>query len=354
MKNNENEGESRYKEKDNWDKVSIILRPVGGLLAAIAITSLGFIGSHALHERQSDELNLRLYTELMSNREAAENSLRKDMFEKIFASFLEPAKKSGNDGKDTLEKELEQIESKLLSLELLTRNFHESLDIKPLFIHVLLEIIDLKREFGKRESPGEEEINKQDPYRKLDRYRKNLFKITERIRTKQREVLAEAGDEFIMEIPLGDLCDGKNPLESLDGVRCDQKGFKKKKTLKFGDDYEREFEIFIPRAYLEWNMLRMEVKATLRKGTARKKEDKKKFWMGRFDFPTVDNTYLSANERYAVIFDKIDREKNIAKISLVYFPASFTGLKEKSFYHQKAMQYLVGESKLFKENRPLK
>jgi len=51
---------------DFWDKLAIILAPVGGLLTAIAVASLGFIGSSALERQQSSEEKLRLCSELMS------------------------------------------------------------------------------------------------------------------------------------------------------------------------------------------------------------------------------------------------------------------------------------------------
>ena len=41
--------------KDWWDKLAIVLSPLGGLLTAIAVASLGLIGSRALDRQQSSE-----------------------------------------------------------------------------------------------------------------------------------------------------------------------------------------------------------------------------------------------------------------------------------------------------------
>ena len=38
-------------DKDRWDKLAIILAPVGGLLTALAVASLGIFGSRALDQR---------------------------------------------------------------------------------------------------------------------------------------------------------------------------------------------------------------------------------------------------------------------------------------------------------------
>lgn len=130
------------KKKDFWDKLSVISRPVAGLLTGLAIASVGFFGSRFLEGKQAMESNLRLYSELMTKREDSENSLRKDMFEKISQSFLKfPNEKID----DNIKNKLNQIDLKLLQLDLLARNFHDSLDMKPIFKQILHEIIYLKR-----------------------------------------------------------------------------------------------------------------------------------------------------------------------------------------------------------------
>ena len=80
------------KHKDFWDKVTVVLHPMGGVLTAVAVTFVGMKGSQVLDRRQSVDTNARLYSELMSRREEAESSLRKDMFVSIISSFLQPSR----------------------------------------------------------------------------------------------------------------------------------------------------------------------------------------------------------------------------------------------------------------------
>lgn len=108
--------------RDRWDKATVFLHPMGGLLTAISVAVVGVMGSSVLNERQALDTNARLYSELMSRREESESSLRKDMFGTIIQTFLKP----GADDLDT----------KVLNLELLAYNFHESLNLKPLFLDV--------------------------------------------------------------------------------------------------------------------------------------------------------------------------------------------------------------------------
>src|SRR5215471_17234445 len=160
---------SDHKERDSWDKAAIVLQPVGGLLTALAVAILGFWTSSylrareqreaALRERmQTAETNARLYSELTSKREEADSALRKDMFTSIINSFL-------REGPAT-------VEQKMLNLELLVYNFNESLNLKPLFMHI-------QREIGNNPRAAE--------------YRKRLHEVAEEVIKKQMLVISDGG-----------------------------------------------------------------------------------------------------------------------------------------------------------------
>ena len=87
---------------------------------------LGYWFNASLNERQQIDNNIRLYAEMMGRREEADSNLRKDMFNSILTTFMseDPGAKITDE---------EEIRQQILSLELLAYNFHESLDIGPLF-----------------------------------------------------------------------------------------------------------------------------------------------------------------------------------------------------------------------------
>src|SRR5262245_56237204 len=116
--------------KDHWDKLGVFLHPLGGLFTALAVAIVGMKGSQVLDKRQSVDTNARLYSELMSRREEADSSLRKDMFVSIISQYLRP---SDND-----------LDGKVTNLELLAYNFHDSLDLRPLFFDLQRRINKLK------------------------------------------------------------------------------------------------------------------------------------------------------------------------------------------------------------------
>ena len=134
---------------------------------------IGFFGSSYLKDReiaenvtrermQAYETNVRIYTELMSRREDSESALRKDMFVSIIQSFFRP-------GTATLDE-------RVLNLELLSYNFHESLNLKPLFIF-------LEEKVGVASDP------------RTKRYLDRLYNVATEISRKQMLVLESAGQK---------------------------------------------------------------------------------------------------------------------------------------------------------------
>ncbi|RKY84330.1 hypothetical protein DRP98_05210 [candidate division KSB1 bacterium] len=297
------------KEKDRWDKADIILKPVGGFLTALAVAALGFFGSNYLKAReaaerssrermQATEMRVRLYSELMSKREEAESALRKDMFKSIIESFLKPGSAS--------------LEEKVLNLELLAYNFHESLNLKPLFIHLRKHITFAK---------NYKKATKQE-------YIERLNKVAREVTRKQLLVLEGAGEKF----------DRTIDLESL---RKTPGGIPLKEATLTLDNIERSFKVFV----LEADPKMKEIKVRLEIRTPKESEEvdieNAEFWVGFFDFPMIDNTRLSHDQRCAIVLNEF--EESGTHITVIYFPGSYASLKEKPYYEEVRQQLLLGE-----------
>ena len=285
-------GATETKKKDNWDKWNIVLKPIGGLLTAIAIALLGFIGSHYLEARQETELRIRLYTELITKREEAESALRKDMFTLIISPFLKR------------ESSITHEES-VLNLELLAYNFHESLNLKPLFIHLKKKVIQdttLKKK------------NKIEYQEYLDR----LDNVAREITRKQMAVLETAGKTFERTIDLDSLQNTPGGIQLEDDILRVNK-------------VERHFRI----KALDVNSITKEIKIRLEIRTSNDFTEnpiEAEFWIGFFDFPMIDNTRLSHDQRCGIVLNKFEKQR--AEISLLYFPGSHASLKEKPYYQE--------------------
>lgn len=270
--------------KDLWDKVDIVLRPLNGLFTALAVALLGYYTSNILRQREMRETNERVYTELMSSREQAESALRKDMFVSIIQSFLRPQSAS--------------LEDRMLNLELLAYNFHESLNLKPLFVHLNKQIA------------ASSEPNKAEYYTRLNQ-------VAREITTRQMVLLEQVGKKFSRTVDFDKL--RANP----GGIELEQESI----TL---NGTEREFMLSV----VEADPRRREL--TLELGVRTPQESplvrRLTFHVGYFDFPTIDNTRLSRDQRAAVVLNEFG--EGGADLTLVLFPGSYASLKEKVSYDE--------------------
>jgi len=283
--------EGPVKKRDIWDKIDILMHPMGGLLTAAAIALLGFITSSALNQRQAIDTNTRLYTELMSRREESESALRKDMCVSIINSFVSP--------RDT------GLDASMLNLEMLAYNFHESLNLKPLFEEML-----------RRVAAEEEEAKTPKAIEENAVYMDRLESMAREIVRRQMIVLEGVGKRFDRTIDLTN-DPGGTSLEpatlTLDGVPT-------------------TFAIDI----LEVDRKNREIRIGLNIETPDPEQGRQTkvatFGVSYFDFPMIDNTRLASGQRCSVVLNNMSDQS--ADITLVLFPGSYASLKEKPYYNE--------------------
>ena len=170
----------KKEKRDKWDKIVIILQPLGGIITALTIGLVSYFGTSYLNSKQNNDSKIRLYTELMSGREAAESALRKDMFNSILGTIL---------------KDSHSLNENILQLELLAYNFHESLNLMPLFVYL------------------NRQISTEKNTRLREEYRKRLYKMASDVTSKQISSLEGAATRESMFITFsGDSTDYKPGL----------------------------------------------------------------------------------------------------------------------------------------------
>ena len=303
--------------KDNWDKVDLFLKPAAGLLTALTIGLVGWYGSSVIDRTQARDTDVRLYAQLMSQREEAETSLRKDMFNSIIGTFLK-AKPSGND-----------YEQQVLNLELLAYNFHEALDLAPLFKDVYMKILE-----------------KNDAHAK--EYIRRLEKVAAEVKSKQIAALEESGGKLDATIDLGKLKDNLAGLKIIDGTISAHSGVA-------GGSYaslqktQFKLEVLSADPIKKEIRVKLEVRQAQDTNAGTKPEDASYsvFTVSPFDFPMIDNTRLPHGWRCAIVVRKFG-DPNV-EITLVYFPGSRASLKEKPFYDEAMHDLLTTRSSLNKE-----
>jgi hypothetical protein len=275
------------KTRDRWDKLGVLLAPVGGLLTAISVAFVGVEGSKVIDRRQAAETNARLYSELMSRREESESSLRKDMFVSIIQSFLQP--QAGD------------LDTKVLNLELLAYNFHESLNLKPLFL-------DLQRRLRVSRDP------------ERDDFRLRLNRVAREITARQLFALEGRGESFRRTVDLEELDRVGRTGLGLDGETINVGGMTCDTALRV---------LEVDRAQQQLRV-RLEVRSP--EGTSEVSDARATFDVGFFDFPMIDNTRLSNGLRCAVTLGAFSTAS--ADLVITCFPGEYASLKDRLFYDE--------------------
>ena len=285
---------------------------------------LGYWFNSSLNERQQDDTNSRLYIEMMGRREEADSNLRKDMFNSILTTFM------SKDPSQRLSSE-EQVRQQILSLELLAYNFHESLDIAPLFK-------DVERRIpmsGKGPDPG-----------LLSRLESVALQVIEHQLTALSDVgTVERGDALTEKIKdfQAHIMFGMRALK--DPMVKPGEGAARLCMSMEATDRSRHYRQFVLEL-INYNQQAREVQVRLYVSQLLTQEECQKpdldmeakrevdtnFQVGLFDFPMIDNTRLSGSERSAVSLTALN--PNVVSITLAYFPASRASLKDKPYYDE--------------------
>ena len=279
--------------RDGWDRLQIMLQPVGGLFTAIAIALLGAKSSDYLERRQAADTNARLYSELMSRREESESALRKDMFQTIIGSFVN----SNARGTD--------LDSEVLNLELLAYNFHESLNLKPLFMDIRRRIL-----------AGEQESKTPEAKTKYQGYMDRLERVAREIARKQMIVLEGVG----------------KTLDRTIDMTADPIGSTLEPATLTLESRQATFSIDVLDVNPKDREITIGLSVETPDSTLGRQTKTATFITSYFDFPMIDNTRLAGGDRCAVVLNGFSDQS--ADLTLVFFPGAYASLKEKPYYSE--------------------
>jgi len=306
------------------------------LVTALTIAFVSYAASDYLSKNQEKEAKTRLYSELMTKREESESALRKDMFNSIMGNIL----------KDKVSVSLDE---KILQLELLTYNFHESLNLMPLFEYL-------------NRCTNEE---KMDPALRRT-YKNRLIKMSKATISKQISTL-EAVSKPITFTYEDTLFTYKNKKEyktdSTFRAHIDELYEQNSTALNGGESFCTYVDsVFNGRTYdsiqqvirikvLDYDTGNTFVKVRLTiqtvypgKNTISEMPRQTEFIVNYFEFPMIDNTRLKNDMRLAVVLNGIASEdrfnesgqpagkSNRIEFKVIYFPGSRSSLKEKPYF----------------------
>jgi hypothetical protein len=317
-----------------WIEISqVVAMPIVTLV-------VGYLLNSSISTSQTRDSNLRLYADMMGRREEADSALRKDMFQSILQTFVSTTPGGRGDP-----------EAQVLNLELLAYNFHESLDLGPLFKHV-------QRQLGTRGSA------ERDPKDQTLLWR--LERVAEEVKERQLAAISESGvvergeldvtkvgssawalGRAALQPKAGEmrggatLCLSYTSTDVLSPTMDANTRFRQFRVefLDFAPD-RREVELSLA---VSKPLAREQCEQLLESGVERANiETEAQFWVGPFGFPMIDNTRLSRSERCSVSVIRI--LDNSVTVAISYFPASRASLKDKPYYDEVLQDLLRNRS----------
>jgi len=257
------------------------------LLGTLAIpATLGYVSyvyQQSQAERQLDDARLRLYTELLSKREDADTSVRRGIFDKVLETYLKPGQ--------------QDLQVKIVALELLAANFHDALDLGPLFWQLDREV---------EGTPGSRKTS----------LARQLARVANDVKDRQVGNLEAVGKLEERQVQLEDT---KNPVIDADFSFANPDALNG--TLK---SLKRHFTVSVAEHDPERKRVYVHVRAS-----PATDERQWGFWLDVFDFPMANFTRLSKEERFTVVLKRY--EPPSAHIALIYFPGARSGVRDKPF-----------------------
>ena len=317
--------DAEKKGRRHWIEISqVVAMPIVTLV-------VGYLLNSSISSSQTRDSNLRLYADMMGRREEADSALRKDMFQSILQTFVSSPGGRGD------------AEAQVLNLELLAYNFHESLDLGPLFKHVQRQLTAKAAEA-------------RDPKDQTLVWR--LERVAEEVKERQLAAISESGSvergeldvtrmgsdawslgRSVVRLKPGEMRGGATLCLSFTAA-----DFGMTVAAAPAAPHYRQFRI----EFLDFAADRREVELALAVSKPLDRahcesiqeaaveranvETEAQFWVGPFGFPMIDNTRLSRSERCSVSVIRI--LDNAVTVAISYFPASRASLKDKPYYDE--------------------
>lgn len=281
------------KPRDLWDKLDIVLK---GLLP-VAVAAVGYFGTSYLSGQQRAESTRQFYTSLQAQRETADGNLRKEMFSYVIGNFL--GKVEGDPQK------------RVVGLEMLALNFHDSFDLLPLFEDTYLTVLAQAR-------------NPEESARLVTR----LVELSREINDRQIAALADVNHQWrrVVDLRAGAPGGGIGPLPAIELRPLTLHGGKPPSAAAGGPPDLLDLRLNV----IEIDASQSRVKVSLEVWDRVKSLIvERRFWVSPFDFPALHNIRLPRRERVALVLNAF--EDDHVDLTVLHFPEARASLKEKPY-----------------------
>ncbi len=256
-------------KRDRFDLVIKIVTAIGAVMTGIFLPLV-------FHISEEKNRESHLYIETMTQREKSDSDLRSKMFDSLIGSYF-------GKGMET------NPEKQMLYLHLLTLNFQEFFDARPLFKDLHKTLTDEKKQ-ERLLAIAREETNRQ------------VNMLTSPDREPAEMVLCVTDTEECHKAGTFNLKIKQGKLLPLD-VR-----------LKEVDSSSARVRISVPPQTFPFK-------------TA-------EFSVSFFDTPFMQNTKLADGTRFSFILKSVDTKSQIAEIEMITFPDAYMSLRDRPYFDE--------------------
>jgi hypothetical protein len=324
-------------KRDLWGKaesLAKILAGVGVIIGSIAIPIIIGKTSDQSHRAQ-------VYMQVMSEREKADTAIRQEMFKTLLTNYL-----GRFDADKNVRETPESFRRRIMFLDLLSLNFQEYLNARPLFEDVRSRLERAKA----RERKGSKE------YDVMGKLQEELFRVAKNVASRQSSTLALSGLNRSFDLQKGEVvCVRLHPVDNLKELSDKPLEGTRHGSCTEGADTKGPVDIdnvlpAIDVELLEVNESDVQVKVTpnresFSKGTFiySRGATSVEFQASYFDTPYMDNTRLFDGSRFALLVTSIEKESNTAHFDVVIFKGDFSSLRDRPVFEEMLKKLNEGE-----------
>ena len=316
--------------KSGWKlKATEIIDIVVKLVPAAAVLMAAFIANNFQAAMST--------TNLLSQREQADSTLRANMFQ----GLINPILGSQKDGQDI------PIDREQLMVELLALNFHESFELKPLMLHV---------EHRRAQQEIKEKFTDEEKTKKINQLRS----IARRVLQRQLAMISKGASDSrsvhqtciyridlegeakaggAQEYPSPPPCSTiKRTFRELIEIKSPNGAYSL--YLEIYPPHESDLQIHPSHESTSWEEQSFQVELSVFDHKHKKSVADHDFMLTWFDFPFTDNTVIADGTRFSLVINAIDAEKKSARFNLVWFPQDYFSARERPINHSQFREKL--------------
>jgi hypothetical protein len=254
------------------------------LPAALVFVPLWYQSREA--SRTLADQQFRLYTELLNKREEVDAQVRRGLFEKLLGGFLDANPTS--------------IDTRIVELELLSLNFHGSLNLAPLFWD------------------ADRKIDALPAGKSRDDYHSRLDWMARQVKDRQIAQLVGDGAQRGWDVNLAKVFEGAAPIT--EGFVVSRAGWAGRDAPE-----KRYFTVTVFEHDADKRSLKLQV------AWGGSPQEQVRFSIDAYDFPLVNFTRLSADERFAIVVDAYQPEQQNVRLKFLYFSSGRAGSNDRPY-----------------------